>query len=126
MSAPELSEQVARTATDAPWVVVSLVTTLVQYVLLPVRAAAFWIAALLPFSYLPMLATGVVGEHPLGFLGLLSLNGVAVLVRADAGEPAAADDVDEAAWYEPTALPTPQVPELERVIAHARALRDGA
>ena len=51
---------------------------------------------------------------------------VAVLVRAEAGEPAAADDVDEAAWCDPAALPTPQVPELTRVIAHARALSDSA
>jgi ADP-ribose pyrophosphatase YjhB (NUDIX family) len=51
---------------------------------------------------------------------------VAVLVRAETGEPAAADDVDEAAWCEPGALPSPQVPELSRVIAHARRLSDSA
>jgi ADP-ribose pyrophosphatase YjhB (NUDIX family) len=51
---------------------------------------------------------------------------VAVLVHADAGEPVAADDVDEAAWCDPAALPTPQVPELARVIARGRALLDGA
>jgi ADP-ribose pyrophosphatase YjhB (NUDIX family) len=51
---------------------------------------------------------------------------VAVWVRAETGEPAAADDVDEAAWCDPAALPTPQVPELARVIAHARALADSA
>lgn len=88
MSAPELSDQVARTATDAPWVVVSLVTTLVQYVFLPVRAAAFWVAALLPFSYIPMLATGVVGEHPLGFLALLSVNGLAFVLGQGYKRPA--------------------------------------
>jgi len=51
---------------------------------------------------------------------------VAVLVRAETGEPTAADDVDEAAWCDPAALPTPQVPELARVIAHARTLLDSA
>jgi len=51
---------------------------------------------------------------------------VAVLVHAETGEPLAADDVDEAAWCDPGALPTPQVPELERLIARARALLDGA
>ncbi|MFC5367488.1 hypothetical protein [Salinirubrum litoreum] len=88
MSAPELSDQAVRTATDAPWVVVSLVTTLFQYVLLPVRAASFWLATILPFSYLPMLATGVVGEHPLGFLGLLSVNGVAFVLGQGYKRPA--------------------------------------
>ena len=51
---------------------------------------------------------------------------VAVLVRADAGAPVAADDVDEAAWFDPDALPTPQVADLARVIARSRALLDGA
>ena len=51
---------------------------------------------------------------------------VAVLVQADAGEPVAVDDVNEAAWCDPAALPTQQVPELARVIARGRALRDGA
>jgi ADP-ribose pyrophosphatase YjhB (NUDIX family) len=51
---------------------------------------------------------------------------VAVLVRAETGEPNAADDVDAAAWCDPAMLPKPQVPELTRVIAHARALLDGA
>ena len=51
---------------------------------------------------------------------------IAVLVDTEPGEPLAADDVDEAAWCEPDALPTPQVPELDRVIARASALLDGA
>lgn len=51
---------------------------------------------------------------------------VAVLVRAETGEPQAADDVDEAAWFDPAALPEPQVADLDRVIAHARTLPNGA
>jgi len=51
---------------------------------------------------------------------------VAVLVHADTGVPAASDDVDETLWANPEALPEPQVPELERVIAHARAVLNGA
>jgi hypothetical protein len=35
-----------------------------------------------------MLATGVVGEHPLGFLGLLSLNGVAFVLGRGYKRPA--------------------------------------
>jgi ADP-ribose pyrophosphatase YjhB (NUDIX family) len=51
---------------------------------------------------------------------------VAVLVRAETGEPQAADDVDEAGWFDPAALPEPQVADLDRVIAHARTLPNGA
>ncbi|MBK1668047.1 hypothetical protein CKO28_08355 [Rhodovibrio sodomensis] len=51
---------------------------------------------------------------------------VAVLVRAPAGDPVAADDVDEAAWCDPDALPAPRVADLARVIARSRALLDGA
>jgi ADP-ribose pyrophosphatase YjhB (NUDIX family) len=48
---------------------------------------------------------------------------VAVLVEMlDAGDPVAADDVDEAAWFDPDALPQPQVAELDRVLAKARGL----
>lgn len=46
---------------------------------------------------------------------------VAVLVEVPAqGEPTAADDVDEAGWFDPAALPQPSVADLERVIASAR------
>ncbi|WP_152529841.1 hypothetical protein [Candidatus Halobonum tyrrellensis] len=45
-----------------------------------VRATAFWVAALLPLSYLPLLATGFAGEHALAFLGLLAVNAVGIAV----------------------------------------------
>jgi ADP-ribose pyrophosphatase YjhB (NUDIX family) len=47
---------------------------------------------------------------------------VAVLVHVADGEPVAADDVDEALWCDPAALPTPQVPELDRILQRAQAL----
>ena len=43
----------------------------------PVRFLAFWVATLLPFTYLPMLATGLVTTHALAFTGLIGLNAVA-------------------------------------------------
>jgi hypothetical protein len=45
-----------------------------------VRAVAFWVAALLPLSYLPLLATGVLSERPLGFAALLCVNATAFML----------------------------------------------
>ena len=45
-----------------------------------VRAVAFWIAALLPLSYLPLLATGVTAEQPLAFAALLCVNATAFVL----------------------------------------------
>jgi hypothetical protein len=47
---------------------------------LPVRFLAFWVATLLPFTYLPMLATGVVATHHVAFASLVGLNAVAFVV----------------------------------------------
>lgn len=65
-----------------------LVSRVVGEVVSLVRGAAFWIAALLPFSYLPLLGSATVSFT--GFTKLLLLNVVAVFVghsyRNDAGE----------------------------------------
>jgi hypothetical protein len=53
----------------------------------PVRAAAFWTAIALPVVYIPMLATGVVWEHPLALLTLFVLNMVAFVVGHDHNRP---------------------------------------
>ena len=45
-----------------------------------VRALAFWVATLLPLTYLPLLATGVTTEQPLGFAALLCVNATAFVV----------------------------------------------
>lgn len=47
------------------------------------RASAFWTAALLPLSYLPLLVTGVVADRPLAFAALLLVNAVALLAGHD-------------------------------------------
>jgi ABC-type Fe3+-siderophore transport system permease subunit len=50
----------------------------------PVRAAAFWLAVVLPFAYLPLLAGGFGGESELlTFVGLVAANAVALLVGHD-------------------------------------------
>ena len=55
-----------------------LVSGVVREAVSLVRGAAFWIAALLPFSYLPLLGSASVSFG--GFTKLLALNVVAVLV----------------------------------------------
>lgn len=50
---------------------------------------------------------------------------VAILVDWQAGDPVAADDVDEAAWFDPDSLPSERVPDLERVLAAAEMWRGG-
>lgn len=78
MSVPE-STAVARTAAESLPVptalrrAASLAARSVQFV-------AFWLATLLPFVYLPLLATGLVSTHRLAFGGLIGLNAVAFVV----------------------------------------------
>lgn len=45
----------------------------------PFRATAFWSAVVLPFAYLPLVATGAAWDRPLAFGVLLLLNVVAFL-----------------------------------------------
>lgn len=75
-----LAERVARTAIEGIARLQRLLATLVGLLTGSVRAAAFWVATLLPLSYLPLLATGVTAEHPFGFVALLCGNGVAFVV----------------------------------------------
>lgn len=51
-----------------------------SFVVRPVRFVAFWLATLLPFVYLPLLATGAVATHRLGFAGLVGLNALAFVI----------------------------------------------
>lgn len=53
----------------------------------PVQAAAFWSAIALPLVYVPMLATGVVWEHPVALLALFVLNIVAFVVGHEHNQP---------------------------------------
>jgi len=47
----------------------------------PVTAAAFWLAVVLPFLHLPLLATGLESTQMVtAFVGLLGLNAVALVV----------------------------------------------
>lgn len=54
--------------------------TFVTLAVRPVRFVAFWVATLLPFTYLPILATGLFTANRLAFAGLVCLNAVAFVV----------------------------------------------
>ncbi|MFB6157834.1 MAG: hypothetical protein ABEJ34_08335 [Haloferacaceae archaeon] len=45
-----------------------------------VRCVSFWVAALLPFAYLPLLAAGVVERHPVAFGALVCCNAAAFVL----------------------------------------------
>jgi len=47
------------------------------------RAVAFWVAALTPLTYLPLLAAGVVADNPAGFLALVGANAAAFVLGHD-------------------------------------------
>ncbi len=61
--------------------------TAVAYAALPVQFVAFWLATLLPLTYLPLLATGMVAGNRLSFAGLLGLNAVAFVVGHSHNRP---------------------------------------
>lgn len=79
-------EHATGTAADGVGTVQQFVSTLTTALEETIRAVAFWFATLLPLSYLPLLATGVTAEHPLGFAALLASN-VAAFVLGHAHEP---------------------------------------
>lgn len=57
------------------------------YAALPVRFVAFWLAVLLPLTYLPLLATGVLTGHLVTLAGMLGLNAVAFVVGHSYNRP---------------------------------------
>jgi hypothetical protein len=53
----------------------------------PIRFVAFWVAALLPLTYPPLLASGVIAGHQVTFVGVLCLNAVAFVVGHSHNSP---------------------------------------
>jgi hypothetical protein len=79
MSLPQ-SSTLDRTAADPRSALQQTLRTTATYLAVPVRFVAFWLAALLPLTYLPLLATGAIAGRRLAFAGLLCLNAVAFVV----------------------------------------------
>ncbi|AUV83191.1 hypothetical protein C2R22_17345 [Salinigranum rubrum] len=73
-------QDVTRTVVDGAAAFGRLGSTLAEPVVGTVRAVAFWFAVLLPLTYLPLLATGVAANHPLGFAALLCSNAAAFVL----------------------------------------------
>jgi hypothetical protein len=80
MSVADPTTELARTATETLPAVRTPIAVLIACLVPVVRGLAFWVATLLPLAYLPLLAVGVVAEHPVGFLGVAGANAVAFVV----------------------------------------------
>ena len=72
---------VATTATTAPTAALRHgVETVAAGAAESVRLVAFWLAAVLPLAYLPLVAVDLVGQYAVAFAGLLALHAVTLLV----------------------------------------------
>ena len=86
MSLPEPTSRDAATTESLP-AIQNYLRDAVTYAVLPVRFVAFWVAALLPLTYPPLLATGVLTGHRVAFAGVLALNAVAFVVGHSYNRP---------------------------------------
>lgn len=86
MSTPE-STLLDDTATEPFPALQETLRAALAYAALPVRFAAFWVATLLPLTYVPLLATGMVTGNHFDFAGLLALNAVAFVVGHSYNRP---------------------------------------
>jgi hypothetical protein len=86
MSLPEPTSRDAATTESLP-ALQNHLRDVVAYAVLPVRFVAFWMAALLPLTYLPLLASGVLTGHRIVFVGVLALNAVAFVVGHSYNRP---------------------------------------
>jgi len=85
-----LTDQLSRSTPGAVRTLQPVLESLAAALVLPVRVVSFWVAALLPLTYLPLLATGVVADHPTVFLVVLSANAVAFVLGHGHRRPDAA------------------------------------
>jgi hypothetical protein len=75
-----LTDQLSRSAVETVPTLRPALETLTVLLVLPVQFVSFWVAALLPLTYLPLLATGAVAEHPTAFLAVLCVNALAFVL----------------------------------------------
>ncbi|MEF8903636.1 MAG: hypothetical protein V5A29_06860 [Haloarculaceae archaeon] len=85
-----LTDQLSRSAVETVPALQPTLETLAALLVLPVQFVSFWVAALLPLTYLPLLATGVVAEHPTTFLAVLCANAVTFVLGHGHRRPDAA------------------------------------
>ena len=75
-----LTDQLFRSPVETVRGLHSTRETLAALLVPPVRIVSFWVAAILPLTYLPLLAAGVVAEHPTTFLAVLCVNAAAFVL----------------------------------------------
>lgn len=80
MSDPALTDHVARTAQETAPLLRETLESVAVLLALPVQFVSFWVATLLPFTYVPLLATGVATAHPTGFAALVGANALAFVL----------------------------------------------
>lgn len=85
-----LTDQLSRSTLETVQTLRPALETLAALLVPPVRFVSFWVAALLPLTYLPLLAVGVVADHPTAFLAVLCVNAVAFVLGHDHRRPDAA------------------------------------
>jgi len=85
-----LTDQLSRSAAETVPALQPTLGTLAALLVRPVQFVSFWVAAVLPLTYLPLLATGVVAEHPTAFVAVLCANVVAFVLGHGYRRPDAA------------------------------------
>lgn len=80
MAANSLPSDAVDRATDALSPTASRLRALSRGVVGSIRPTAFWFATLLPFTYVPLLASGFAADHVAVFLVLLVSNVVAFVL----------------------------------------------
>jgi hypothetical protein len=77
---PPSTDRRARTAFDLESTSLDRIGAVASYLFSPVRATAFWTAVLLPLTYVPLLASGLLADRPTTFVALTVLNAVAFVL----------------------------------------------
>ena len=85
---PPSTDRRARTAPETLPALADRFGSVTTHLLSPVRAAAFWLAVLMPLTYLPLLASGQIAERPTAFVLLVTLNAVAFVLGHSHRSPA--------------------------------------
>jgi hypothetical protein len=85
---PPSTDRRARTALETLPSFAGRFGSVTAHLLSPVRAAAFWLAVLMPLTYVPMLASGQIAERLTAFTLLVALNAVAFVLGHSHRRPA--------------------------------------
>jgi hypothetical protein len=85
-----LTDRLSRSAVEAVPALRPALGALSALLVGPVQFVSFWVAAVLPLTYLPLLATGVVAEYPTAFVAVLCTNVVAFVLGHGYRRPDAA------------------------------------